>query len=83
MKIFAFCISLFATLLSLSTGVLAENVRIPTTVDQIGDPLEIDPLLGLEINTLRRMLNEALARLDTLEERLDGLEGILQTAEDQ
>lgn len=42
------------------------------------DPLEVDPLLGFEIETLRRMLNDALGRIEELEERVRVLDEALQ-----
>lgn len=37
-------------------------------------PRDVDPLLGFEIETLRRMLNNAVSRIVELEERVELLE---------
>ena len=76
--------ALAAALLSGATGVWAESANAlgDETESQIGtDPLEVDPLLGFEIETLRRMLNDAVGRIEVLEERIHVLEGALQSGE--
>lgn len=77
------CLALAAGFLSVGPMVCAESTNLPTKTaeSQIGtDPLEVDPLLGFEIETLRRMLNDALGRIEDLEARVRFLEGALQGA---
>ena len=38
---------------------------------------DVDPLLGFEIETLRRQLNDASARIVSLEERIQEMEQLL------
>lgn len=78
------CSALAAALLSVAPAVWAESTNPPAeqTESQIGtDPLEVDPLLGFEIETLRRMLNDALGRIEELEGRVRVLEGALQSSQ--
>lgn len=78
------CSVLAAALLSVASAVWAEsaNPSAEEAESQIGtDPLEVDPLLGFEIETLRRMLNDALGRIEELEGRVRVLEGALQGAQ--
>lgn len=79
------CSALAASFLSVAPAVWAESANPPPVEEaesQIGtDPLEVDPLLGFEIETLRRMLNDALGRIEELEGRVRVLEGALQGAQ--
>lgn len=75
------CSALAAGFLSVAPAAWAESANPPAeeAESQIGtDPLEVDPLLGFEIETLRRMLNDALGRIEELEGRVRVLEGALQ-----
>lgn len=75
-SILLLCAALVAPTLVLSD---TSPGSVPSQADEatrsIGsDPLAVDPLLGLEIETMRRMLNEALSRIEILENRMRELD---------
>jgi len=78
------CSALAAGFLSAAPTAWAESANPPVeqAESQIGtDPLEVDPLLGFEIETLRRMLNDALGRIEEMDGRVRVLEGALQSSQ--